>query len=85
MPPFNQYLDETKVIQAVAPELKLLELVNFASSYYVGTRIVKPLLAQACGRSIDVADPNMEWNRWCAGLPASGDYGTQKLFIFEKR
>jgi hypothetical protein len=26
----------------------------------------------------------MEWNRWFAQLPAWGDYGTQKLFVFRK-
>ena len=26
-----------------------------------------------------------EWNRWFAQIPAAGDYGTQKLFVFRKR
>jgi hypothetical protein len=63
----------------------LLELVNFASTYYVGTRVLKPLLNQALGGLVDVADPKMEWNRWFAQLPAAGDYGTQKLFVFQKK
>ncbi len=84
MPKFNQYIDEKKTIQAVAPELRLVEVVNFASTYYVGTRILKPLLIQALGAQINIADPNMEWNCWFAELPAYGDYGTQKLFVFEK-
>jgi hypothetical protein len=33
---------------------------------------------------IPVASPDMEWNRWWAALPAVGDYGTQKLFVFRK-
>ena len=60
-------------------------LVDFASTYYVGTRVLKPLLAQATGAPVDVADPASEWNRWFASLPAVGDYGTQKLFVFRKR
>jgi ubiquinone/menaquinone biosynthesis C-methylase UbiE len=84
MPPFNRYLDQQKVIEAVAPELQLRDLVNFASTYYVGTRLLKPLLIQALGLPINVADPSMEWNRWFAQLPPWGDYGTQKLFVFEK-
>jgi ubiquinone/menaquinone biosynthesis C-methylase UbiE len=84
MPAFNQYLDEQKVIEAVSGFLKLLELSNFASTYYVGTRVLKPLLNQALGGVVDVADPEMEWNRWFSELPASGDYGTQKLFVFQK-
>jgi ubiquinone/menaquinone biosynthesis C-methylase UbiE len=84
MPPFNQYIDEEKVIAAVGSEAALLEISNFASTYYVGTRVLKPLMAQATHAPISVADPNAEWNRWCSQLPPAGDYGTQKLFVFRK-
>lgn len=84
MPGFNQYLDEDQVVAALAPDLALEEIVNFASSYYVGTRLLKPLLARAAEADIDITDPLMEWNRWCAQLPPAGDYGTQKLFVFRK-
>jgi ubiquinone/menaquinone biosynthesis C-methylase UbiE len=85
MPAFNLYLDEEQVAAAMAPKLELVELANFASTYYVGTRVIKPLLAQVLDGAIDVANPLMEWNRWFAQLPAAGDYGTQKLFVFRKR
>ena len=86
MPAFNTYLDEQEVIEFMAGELELLELVNFASTYFVGTRVLKPLLAaQMLGGKMDPANPNAEWNRWFSTLPASGDYGTQKLFVFRKR
>jgi len=62
-----------------------MEMVNFSSTYYIGTRVLKPLLIKALSADIDVADPDMEWNRWFAQLPAWGDYGTQELFIFKKR
>jgi len=85
MPAFNQYLDEDQLIEALAPDLELREMVNFSSTYYVGTRVLKPLLAQALGSEINVANPDMEWNRWLSQLPAAGDYGTQKLFVFMKK
>jgi ubiquinone/menaquinone biosynthesis C-methylase UbiE len=84
MPPFNQYLDQDAVVQALSPHLQLVEIADFASTYYVGTRLLKPLLTRALDARIDVADPEAEWNRWCAQLPAWGDYGTQKLFVFKK-
>jgi ubiquinone/menaquinone biosynthesis C-methylase UbiE len=84
MPPFNQYLDEDRVTSAVAGEMQLVEVSNFASTYYVGTRVLKPLLAQATKASLNVPDPNAQWNRWFSQLPAAGDYGTQKLFVFRK-
>jgi ubiquinone/menaquinone biosynthesis C-methylase UbiE len=85
MPPFNTYLDEQAVIDAAGPELELVEVRNFASTYYVGTRVLKPLLAKATAAALDVANPNAEWNRWFAAMPPAGDYGTQKLFIFRRR
>ena len=58
---------------------------DFASSYFVATRLLKPILAQAAHNDIDVADPNAEFNRWASLLPAAGDYGTQKLFVLRRR
>ncbi len=85
MPGFNNYLDERLVIESTFAEFELVELVNFASSYFVGTRVLKPLLAKALGGSIDAANPDAEWNRWFSTMPACGDYGTQKLFVLRKR
>lgn len=84
MPPFNLYLDQDKMVEAVSSVLRLEQIVDFASTYYVGTRVLKPLVIQATGSQNDVADPNMEWNRWFSQLPPAGDYGTQKLFVFQK-
>jgi SAM-dependent methyltransferase len=87
IPPFNSYLDREKLIHDVptAMELKLVETRHFASTYYVGTRVLKPLLIKALGLDIDAADPGMEWNRWFAQLPAWGNYGIQELFVFKKK
>jgi ubiquinone/menaquinone biosynthesis C-methylase UbiE len=85
MPAFNNYLDQDEVAKAVEPRLRLVEISNFASTYFVGTRVLKPLLDRALGGGVNVASPDMEWNRWFAQLPAAGDYGTQKLFVFEKK
>ncbi len=85
MPPFNNYLDQEQVIEAMSETLQFVEIKDFASTYYLGTRVIKPLLIRALGATIDVADPDMEWNRWLSQLPSWGDYGTQKLFIFKKK
>ena len=84
-PPFNKYVDE-ELARAAAPDLLDLEEVsNFASTYFVGTRVLKPLLAEAIGNRIDPARAEMEWNRFFSLLPAAGDYGTQKLFVFRRK
>ncbi len=84
IPPFNEYLDQTKVIESLSSKLELIEVNNFSSTYFVATRILKPLLSQLLSSNIDVAKPEMEWNRWFSQVPAYGDYGTQKLFVFRK-
>jgi SAM-dependent methyltransferase len=84
VPPFNEYLDQERVMSELAGKARLMEISNFASTYYVGTRVLKPLLAKATNAPLNVADPHAEWNRWFSQLPAAGDYGTQKLFVFEK-
>lgn len=85
MPDFNTYLDEQRVIDALAPRCELVELVDFASSYYVASRVVKPILAAASSRTAAfINDPATEFNRLAAMLPAAGDYGVQKLFVFRK-
>ncbi len=85
MPAFNNYLDEEVVTRSLAADMDLLEIKSFAGTYYVGSRVLKPLLARACGLDINLADPLMELNRWFAQLPQAGDYSTQKLFVFQKR
>jgi len=85
MPSFNNYLDQDRVVDALRPECDLVEIDNFASSYYVGTRVLKPLLGQITGQQAEVPNPQSELNRWLSMMPAAGDYGTQKLFVFRKR
>ena len=85
VPAFNRYLDQDRVPELAPPDLALREVVNFASTYYLGTRLIKPLMIRTLGLPMDPADPEAEWNRLCAQLPAVGDYGIQKLFVFVKR
>jgi SAM-dependent methyltransferase len=82
MPPFNLYLDQDRVADATRDIFRLEQIVDFASTYYVGTRVIKPLLAREAG--VNAADPDMHWNRWFSLLPAAGDYGTQKLFVLRR-
>jgi SAM-dependent methyltransferase len=84
-PPFNNYVDDELARTAAPDLLHLVEISNFASTYFVGTRVLKPLLALAVGDRVDPARADMEWNRFFSMLPAAGDYGTQKLFVFRRR
>jgi ubiquinone/menaquinone biosynthesis C-methylase UbiE len=84
-PPFNNYVDEELTRTAAPDLLDLEEISNFASTYFIGTRVLKPLLAGAIGNGVDPARAEMEWNRFFSLLPAAGDYGTQKLFIFRRK
>ncbi len=85
MPPFNTYLNQRQVVDLLSDQCDLVEVRDFASTYFVGTRVLKPLMAKLAGLEELVADPMCEFNRWMSAAPAWGDYGTQKLFIFRKR
>ena len=84
MPPFNLYLTESTVAPAAGDEFALESVENFSSSYFVATRLLKPILAQATPHEVDVADPDAEFNRWASQLPPAGDYGVQKLFVLRR-
>ncbi len=84
MPAHNVYLDEQRIREDAGPQLELETILNFSSSYFVATRVLKPLLARATSMEADIADPAAEFNRWAAQLPPAGDYGTQKLFVFRR-
>lgn len=85
MPPFNQYLDQDKVIDATSSAMELVDIVNFSSTYYLGTRVLRPLLAKILGINKDYTNYDMEINRLFAQLPSCGDYGSEKLFILRKK
>jgi ubiquinone/menaquinone biosynthesis C-methylase UbiE len=85
VPSFNLYVDQEALVASAEPELEVLETRNFSSSYFVATRVLKPLLIRALQLDLDAADPDMEWNRLASQLPSCGDYGTQKLFVFRRR
>lgn len=85
MPPFNNYVVEEEVVECLRSVADHVATEDFASTYYVGSRLLKPLLAAAAPAPVDVAAPTMQINRWFAELPAFGDYGTQKLFVFTPR
>jgi SAM-dependent methyltransferase len=85
MPPFNTYLDQEKMVEAVVEAGGVVETVDdFASSYFVGTRVLKPLLSEALEGRVDIARAESHWNRWWSQVPPVGDYGTQKLFVVRK-
>ncbi len=84
MPRFNNYIDDERLARDLSDEAELAELVNFSSTYFVATRVLKPLMAAVAGDGGVVANPLGEWNRWASMLPSAGDYGTQKLFVLRK-
>jgi ubiquinone/menaquinone biosynthesis C-methylase UbiE len=84
MPSFNNYLDRERVVDFLSPHASLIGIHNFSSTYYVGTRVLKPILSKALNNNIEISEPNMEWNRWFSKLPSIGDYGIQQLMIFQK-
>ncbi len=84
-PPFNTYVRQPMLVEALSHSMVLEAVIDFSSTYYVATRVIKPIFAKLLGGNIDIANTNMEFNRFSSLLPPHGDYGVQKLFVFRKR
>jgi ubiquinone/menaquinone biosynthesis C-methylase UbiE len=78
----NVYLDERILVPFLNEHFDIVRISNFASTYYIGSRVVQPLLLKPFGK-----EPRYEFwlNRCFARLPSFGDYGIQKLFICGKK
>ncbi|MGQ0824470.1 MAG: class I SAM-dependent methyltransferase [Actinomycetota bacterium] len=76
--PFNVYLDEERVLDELRTGGADVEVVDFSSSYFFGTRVLKPLLATTLGVEVPTES---RWNRFFAELPSWGRMGTQRLFV----
>ena len=80
MPDFNHYLCIDEVQSYLDISCRLVTIEDFSSSYYVGTRVLKPLL----GHTRNTRNPLSHWNEWYSLQPSVGDWGIQKLMVFEK-
>jgi len=83
--PSHNCLNEELVLAETASVLELVDILNFASTYRVGTHILKPVLIGARHIDVNVADSKPNWYQWFSQLPAAGDYGPEKLFVLRKR
>lgn len=77
----NLYIDENAFIKEVSDIFKVVDILNFSSTYYIGSRVIQPFAKKIMSQSPDYLS---EINRLFMQLPSYGDYGIQKLFIFRK-
>ncbi len=76
----NLYLDEEKLFPTLKPWMKLVENINFSSTYYIGSRVLQPFII---GKDKEPCFDS-EINKLFTLFPNVGDYGTQKLYVFRK-
>lgn len=80
-PWFNLYLDEEKLFPFMEKNnLQRIEVINFSSTYYIGSRVIQPFVI---GKNKE-PDYNSEINHLFSLLPSYGNYGTQKIYRFRK-
>lgn len=77
----NLYIDEDIFIKAVSDFFKLVDILNFSSTYYLGSRVIQPFIKKLVNQPLSYLS---EINRLFVQLPSYGDYGIQKLFILKK-
>lgn len=76
----NLYIDETAFLERIPEGLRYIEMDNFASLYFVISRVFNAKLT-ASGQ---VPDYLAEINKIAAMLPSFGDCAPLKLFLLEK-
>lgn len=82
VPSFNFYIDEEWFCGIAKKYFSKISVLNYSSTYYIGSRVVQPLILKIRGGE-KVPDPLSHINRLFSFLPSYGDYGVQKLFVFE--
>ncbi len=75
-------LDPELLLENPWPDLELVETRDFSSTYDVMTQVFKPLLAASHGYA-EAGWPG-ELERFAAGLPAWGEYGRRRLYVFRR-
>ncbi|MFC1699103.1 class I SAM-dependent methyltransferase [Candidatus Omnitrophota bacterium] len=80
-PWFNLYLNDQTLCRFMEQRgLKKMEILNFSSTYYIGSRVIQPFVI---GKGKQPRYDS-EINRLFSQLPDYGDYGTQKFYRFKK-
>lgn len=77
----NLYIDENRFIAEVSSFFEVVKVVNYSSTYYIGSRVIQPFVKRMLGQSPEYLS---EINRLFMHFPSYGDYGIQKLFILKK-
>jgi 2-polyprenyl-3-methyl-5-hydroxy-6-metoxy-1,4-benzoquinol methylase len=77
----NNYFDEEKLLPFLKEIFTQVHPWDFSSTYYVGSRVIQPLLLKPFGK-----EPEYDFflNRFFSCLPSFGDHGMQKLFVCKK-
>ena len=78
----NNYLDEEKLIPFLNSTFQSVYFKDFSSTYYVGSRVIQPLLLKPFGKEPSY-DFRLNW--FFSHLPSSGNYGIQKLIVCHKK
>ncbi len=78
----NLYLREKALLPFAKTLFRLKSAENFSSTYYIASRIFNAKLAQLSGEEPRYDSPI---NAVAAKLPALGEYGLIKTFVFEKK
>lgn len=77
----NLYIDEHEFIKRLSKFYEVVDILNFSSTYYIGSRVIQPFVKNLLNQSPAYLS---EVNRLFMCLPPFGDYGIQKLFVLRK-
>ena len=80
----NKYIDYDKMLNDIEGLFDVIEVNNFSSSYYLGTRLFKALFYDELGKDAG-SDLQSKYNEVSSKIMAVGDFGLLKLIILRKK
>ncbi len=80
----NQYIDYEKFAKGIEDYFDIVEVDNFSSSYYLGTRFYKAFYYSKEGKDPG-SDLLSDFNKIAAVVPPVGDFGLLKIIVLRKK
>lgn len=78
----NLYFSEPDLISFATPEFEFLEFKDFASAYYLATRVIYSALCKRSGEEIDYRHP---LHQLAIDLPWTGNFSPIRMAVLKRR
>lgn len=83
-PIYNNYFDENELMVFLEDYYDIIEISNYASIYYLGTRVLQTMMVDGVVNQTDT-DIHRLFRKYSRETANSGEFSPQKLFVLKKK